>query len=229
MKNVKLIKATAVLGSLSIVIVALGFGCGVGFTPNGNGSATQLSVVEPPTTIPGNIDGLVMRPGQPTYGTAVYTSYYNSLLSKLNLDPSVPAQVALALVEFNNQREALSENGKPTAINGAFAFATTALSAAACLDRVNFERNNPASKIFFNDVDLNAAPAQLTDGVLKSVINRLARGLYGDNETAAESTYLVAQVRGSMADDPADDAIETREAMLYLCAAMSSSTLGLLQ
>lgn len=228
MKNMKLIKSVAVLLSLSGVIVALGFGCGVGFTTQG-GSTTQLSVSVPGTTVPGNIDGMVFKPGTQTYGTAVHTSLYNSLMSKLNLDPAVAAQVTSISAEFTNQRNAMSETGKSTAINASFVFAATALSAAGCLDRINFERNTPASKLFFNAVDLNAASTTLTDDMLRETIRRLARGLYADNETAAEAAILLTDVKASMADDPANDAVETREAMLYLCTAMASSTMGISQ
>ncbi len=225
----KLIKSTAVLFSLSVVIVAVGFGCGVGFSPSGNNNSSESSVSVPGTTVPGNIDGMVFKPGTPTYGTAVYTSFYNSLMSKLNLDATVTGQVTNMAREFLNQKGSLSENGKPTAINSSFVFAATALTAAGCLDRITYEQANPTMKLFFNAVDLNAASTSLTDTSLKDTIRRLARGLYGDNETLAEDTLLLTDVKASMADDPNNDAVETREAMLYLCTAMASSTLGLSQ
>lgn len=233
MKNMKTIKAVAVLTSLSLVIVGLGFGCGVGYTVNGGGSSNSSTSTDDGTggvTVgSGNVDGLVMKPGTATYGTAVYTSFYNSLMSKLNLDPGVPAQITNLNTEFNSQREALSDTGKATGINAPFVFAATALSAAGCLDRIAYERANPAMKLFFNDINLDGASTLITHTALKSVINRLARGLYGDNQAATEDTLLIADVRASMADDATDNANETRAAMLYICTSMAASTLGISQ
>jgi hypothetical protein len=237
MKNLnktKIVKIAALTASVSAIVVSLGFGCGLGFEPVGgvtevidlgsNGGGGGGLVLN-------SADGINVIQGTRTFSVPVYTAFYNSTLSKMELNPAVQAETTSSRAEFTRQRGSLSDDGKPTSISAPFAFASTALSAAACDDRLRLEQAvaNAARRIYFNDINLAAASANnVTDANVSLVINRLARGLWRRNETAEERTFLLDFVRQNLALDlTADSAAKTRRAALSLCTLMASSTSGI--
>jgi len=226
MKNNNRLKILAVALSMSGIIVALGFGCGVGFQ-SGGGSSIDASSIDNGGAVlgGGDDDGTVIVAGRATVGVPAYTQGYASLLSSLQV--VAPSNTTVA--EFVRQKESFSENGRATSVNASMLFATTVLSAQVCLDRVTFEQNNAniASRLFFNNLNLNAGPVNnLSDENLGDSINRLARGLWKRNESAAERALLIAAIRESLALDAANTQTQSREAALYLCTVMASSTAG---
>lgn len=222
----KYLKVAGILTSTSLLLTAIGFGCGQGFNSTDLGS---VSPANQPLITGENPDTGSQRivPGVRTVSVPVFTSAYNSLIGALQVPVPTPLAGNDALVTaYRSQLGGFSENGSAASITPSLMLAYSTISAEVCLKRINLELAAAANtRLFFNDVSSPAATtgngaAQIPDTALASTINRLARATWQRNESAEERTEIISSLRTL-------GTISTTNALLYVCTVVASSASGL--
>jgi hypothetical protein len=229
------LKIIASILSVTGIITAIGFGCGLAFQPVGEYDLSSTGGGIIPGLGGGGLNDVVVIAGKQTVMVPRGDNIYKSLLSQLQIKTPNAATIA----EYERQKGSFSESGSASSINASFTFAAISLSAAVCLNRIIMEQTaTDPDRLFFNGIDFNGNVSQLTDEVLGKTINRLARANWGRDETAAERAVLIGTATGATAGgvrqsialdtDNGNNNVgpKTREAMLYLCTAIASSVSG---
>jgi hypothetical protein len=121
----------------------------------------------------------------------------------------------------------ISETGKVDAVNAPALMAVTNVAGELCLDLINEEMTKEAAaRRFFNQVNFTTGPTQVSAAAKSDVVRRLARNVWGRNETVAEKAVLLTSLDSVIAEprrSGVDDGTDTQDAMLFTCTAMLSS------
>ena len=122
---------------------------------------------------------------------------------------------------FNAQSGKLPETGSVSQITAPAWMAIATMGSEVCNDLLTQETAAGATRRIFNSVDFARGPASVDANMKSDVVRRLARNLWGRNETPQELTVIKSAVDQSFTGSVAAD---TRKEMLFLCIAMIAST-----
>lgn len=228
------IKTFSVLLSVSFVIVAMGFGCGMGFEPVG--SRTLKSVQNNSQGGGGSSSGipdfsdngnLTVISGAVTASLPMYSALGQSFSNMTGV-----ALSTTSLSTINQKLESLSESGLPTTMNAPLQISAIAIGAEVCNDLLNVEDDiaaaNRAQRRFFTTLnsalaDNTATRSVASDTDLTEIINRLARNLWQRSPTAEEVALILGSVKTMIPQGTATQSNDRRVAH-YICSAMIAST-----
>lgn len=217
------IKITATLSSVCFVIIAIGFGCGMGFQSVGlNESVPIIGNDNNPTDI-GENDDLVIVSNAKTVSVTNYTSVLDNMISLTNVTPSQATRTA-----FDQNINSFSDNGSALSVNAPMLMGYLTVGAEICDDLVDQETPlAAANRRFFSTVNLAANSTNVntvTDAVIGDVVRRFARQFWQRNEDPEELTLIREGIREMIRAVAANTQGLTRRSMVYTCAAMISST-----
>jgi hypothetical protein len=117
----------------------------------------------------------------------------------------------------------VSETAKADSVTAPMWIAITNLSGEVCSDLLNQEVPMPASsRRIFGMVDFTKGPVSLTNAIKDDVVRRLARSLWGRNETADEKILLKAAIDEAFTPSSTDNK-QTKAEMLFICSSMLAS------
>lgn len=215
-------KVAAVTASLAMVVVAMGFGCGVGlesasyighnsgFSSFGTGSG-------------GDNGDLSIVSGTKTVATTSYDVVLDAMTSMTNVPPSTTTASL-----FQDRLGSFSENGSANSVNAPMLFAYVAVGAEVCDDLIDVEAALPsANRRFYTNIDfVNRNLASMTDENINLMVQKMARQFWQRQETPEELSLINSSVKEILANKPATTAGLTRQGVLAACTAMIASTSG---
>ena len=222
------IKLGAVAISMTCIMVALGFGCGIGFDGlnkdalNGSGSSASVGEVL-------DNGNLTIVSGQKT----VSTLYYEQVLTNMLSVSGVANPSNDILSSFYEKLGAFPEYGSADKINAPMMAGLVAVGSEVCGDLMQSEFDVAQDqRRIFASVDFNSN--SVGNAAIADMIRRMARSFWGQNETAEESALIQTAI--SEMQDIANDNNNTRNfrgdqyrngalrAALATCSVMISST-----
>ena len=178
------IKLGAVLGSMACVIVALGFGCGVGFQPSGLDGGNNRGQASSVGDILDNGD-LVIVSGAKTASTLYYDQVLNNMLSVAGLSQASQA----TLDSVNEKLGSFPEFGSADNVNAPMMAGLVAVGSEVCGDLMDSEFNvAQAQRRIFASVDFNSQ--NVDDAAVADMVRRMARSFWQRNESAEELTMI---------------------------------------
>ena len=215
-------KIFAVGTSLAMVVVAMGFGCGVGLeSASFIGHNSGFSSFSGPSDS-GDNGNLSIVSGTKTVAVTNYNTVLDAMTSMTNVQPSATTRNL-----FNDRLGSFSEFGNANSVNAPMLFAYVTVGAEVCDDLIDAEAALPAtSRRFFVNINLgggNTFPT-MTDENINDMIKRMARQFWQREETPEELTLLNAGVKEVLAGRPSNTSGLARQGVLAGCTAMIAST-----
>lgn len=159
----------------------------------------------------------------------------NILLSmQSQLGIQVPsARTIAAFTAGKSQLSAKGPVGNVDTVNQPMWGAITTLSGEFCVDTINLEKAKPigsaqapGTRSFFNQVNFTQAPAGLSMTARADSIRRLSLALWGRPETADELLQIQNGLTAMLQLPPVtgtNNALQTENAMLFVCSSMLAS------
>ena len=206
------VKFLGVLGAMTFLTFAIGFGCGQDFRPKGLHNI-GLSIDE---------NELNIIPGART--TSV--SYSNQVLLNMVALSGVERASTAATQVWERNRAAFSEDGKANTLNAPAMGATAKLAAEIC-QQLNAKEESfaqgEAGRRIYTPVDFSQGPNQLDNGELTTIIRNLGRSFWSPRTpTESEIDDIIAGYR-DIASTAGNDANGTEVALIGICTAMLSA------
>jgi hypothetical protein len=215
----KKIKTASVFASLAFVILAFGFGCGVGFESVGFLDQGSVVIEPQPPVDQGDNGDLVIVSGVRTAAVVNAIAYLESLVAMAGVQPS-----AATIAAFNANKDNLPDTNSVMNISAPGLLAYTSVGSELCKDLVDSEIPIGVANRRFFQFDLSGGAAVVTDAVIANMTRRLARNFWQRNETAEELSAINAAVREMMAAAQlANSGSVANKAALFTCTAMISS------
>lgn len=219
-----LLKIAASMCSLAAVVVATGFGCGMGFQAMNKEISNGFDDFGSNDPLEDNNDLMIIS-NTKTVGITNYTSVLDAMSSMTNVAPSNQTRDV-----FEQKLASFAETKSALAINAPMLMAYIALGAEVCNDLINSENSLPAAnRRFFTGTNLNlaannnAAP-NISEAMLNDWIRRFARQFWQRNETPEELQMIKAGITGMRTATPVSNNGLTRKIALYTCTSAISAT-----
>lgn len=186
------LKLVSVFGSLGLIVVTLGFGCGVGFESIGSRDPASFHAL--PIGESEENSNLVIVAGQKT----VSTLYYTQVLDNMEAVSGVDTISQDTLNVFEDKLASFSEYGSALSINAPMLLSFAAVGAEVCGDLMREERPLAVNaRRIFTLVDFNLQT--ISAAGIDDMVRRMARSFWQRNETAEELAMLKTAITETLA------------------------------